>query len=299
MADKWAVASGNWSSTSTWNDGTLPGSGDDVYADGFTVTVNQDVTVLSLNTTQRSGGTAGGRFQITSGTRTINVQTVNAGGNSCIGTSGSTGAVILNAVTLNGSSVNANTRAVLLETAGASSPSVINCTNILGGGSIGAHGVLSSSASLLTVTCTLCQGGSGSSSGGISMGSASSGGMTFTGNVVGGSGSGATGIGISNGVGAVTINGNVEGGTNATAYGISSSSVNAVTVNGIAIASTIAEAVNNASTGTFNIARFRFASNGKSPWTGNGKIFFSPLSTVNGDVVNSSGTLRTLGRVGG
>src|SRR5574343_1032356 len=67
MADKWAVASGNWSSTSTWNDGTLPGPDDDVYADGWTVSVNQSVTILSLNTTQRSGGTSGGEFSLVNG----------------------------------------------------------------------------------------------------------------------------------------------------------------------------------------------------------------------------------------
>ena len=39
MAIRWAIASGNWSSTSTWNGGTLPASDDDVYADGKNVTI--------------------------------------------------------------------------------------------------------------------------------------------------------------------------------------------------------------------------------------------------------------------
>jgi hypothetical protein len=64
MADRYAVANGNWSDTATWDGGTLPGASDDVYADGFTVTIDQDVTVLSIRTTQRSGGTNGGLFDI-------------------------------------------------------------------------------------------------------------------------------------------------------------------------------------------------------------------------------------------
>lgn len=64
MATRWAVQNGNWSATSTWDGGTLPTSADDVFADGRTVTIDQNITVLSLRTTQRSGGTAGGSFQL-------------------------------------------------------------------------------------------------------------------------------------------------------------------------------------------------------------------------------------------
>jgi hypothetical protein len=62
MADRWPLANGNWSNAANWNGGTLPAAGDDVFADGKTVTIDQDVTVLSVRTTQRSGGTAGGSF---------------------------------------------------------------------------------------------------------------------------------------------------------------------------------------------------------------------------------------------
>ena len=63
MADRWyTAASGNWSTAANWNGGTLPQPGDDVYADGKAVTIDQDVNVGSIRTTQRSGGTAGGSF---------------------------------------------------------------------------------------------------------------------------------------------------------------------------------------------------------------------------------------------
>ena len=47
------AASGNWSTAANWKggtlgDGNLPQSGDDVYANGKTVTIDQDITVASL-----------------------------------------------------------------------------------------------------------------------------------------------------------------------------------------------------------------------------------------------------------
>jgi hypothetical protein len=71
MAIKWPLANGNWSNAANWNDGTLPAIDDDVYADGKTVTIDQDVTVLSIRNTERLGGINGGLFQITSGSWTI------------------------------------------------------------------------------------------------------------------------------------------------------------------------------------------------------------------------------------
>lgn len=71
MAVRYAVASGNWSNTATWDGGTFPTSADDVYADGKTVTIDQNITVLSLTNAIRSGGTTGGIFQITNSGYTI------------------------------------------------------------------------------------------------------------------------------------------------------------------------------------------------------------------------------------
>lgn len=84
MAIRYAVQTGNWSDTTTWDGGTIPGAGDDVYADGFTVTIDIiEITVSSLNNGQRSGGTDGGSFiTTTNGARVytcdINASTVTA-----------------------------------------------------------------------------------------------------------------------------------------------------------------------------------------------------------------------------
>jgi hypothetical protein len=64
MAIRYAVATGNWSNTATWNGGTLPTSADDVFTNNFTVTINQNVTVLSLSNRATTGVTAGGTFSI-------------------------------------------------------------------------------------------------------------------------------------------------------------------------------------------------------------------------------------------
>jgi hypothetical protein len=70
MAVRYAVATGNWSNTATWNGGTLPTSADDVYSNGFTVTIDQDVTVLSIRNTAQSPAVSGGGY-ILSGTFTV------------------------------------------------------------------------------------------------------------------------------------------------------------------------------------------------------------------------------------
>ena len=50
MAIKYAVATGLWNATATWNGGVIPIAGDDVYANGFIVTINQNITVTKLST---------------------------------------------------------------------------------------------------------------------------------------------------------------------------------------------------------------------------------------------------------
>jgi hypothetical protein len=49
MATRRAIANGNWSATSTWNGGVLPGNGDTVFANGFNVTLDVDVNIGGVN----------------------------------------------------------------------------------------------------------------------------------------------------------------------------------------------------------------------------------------------------------
>jgi hypothetical protein len=49
-------ANGNWSNSSTWLNSTLPTSASDVWANGRSIDIDTDVTVLSLRTTLNGGG---------------------------------------------------------------------------------------------------------------------------------------------------------------------------------------------------------------------------------------------------
>ena len=51
MATRFAVISGNWSSGGTWDNGSVPVSGDDVHTNGKTITIDQDINVGSLRNT--------------------------------------------------------------------------------------------------------------------------------------------------------------------------------------------------------------------------------------------------------
>jgi hypothetical protein len=104
MAIRYAVAAGNWSSTATWNGGTLPTSADDVYSNNFTVGIDQNITVISLNTTATTGVTAGGFFDVV-GSRTIVCDTIQAGSQYCLRlfTATINSTVVLTCNTINGS----------------------------------------------------------------------------------------------------------------------------------------------------------------------------------------------------
>lgn len=75
MANYKAISTGNWSNIAIWQtwDGSawvaasvLPSSSDDVWANNFTVTIDQDITVLTLRNAANASPvvTAGGQFKI-------------------------------------------------------------------------------------------------------------------------------------------------------------------------------------------------------------------------------------------
>jgi hypothetical protein len=49
MPVRYAVASGNWSNPSIWDNGAVPADGDDVYANGFNVTINQNINPFRIS----------------------------------------------------------------------------------------------------------------------------------------------------------------------------------------------------------------------------------------------------------
>jgi hypothetical protein len=67
MAVRYAIATGNWSNTAIWDGGTLPTAADDVYSNNFTVTIDTNVTVLSIRNTAQTPAVAGGSFILNNG----------------------------------------------------------------------------------------------------------------------------------------------------------------------------------------------------------------------------------------
>jgi len=70
MAFRYAVATGNWSNTATWDGGTLPTAADDVFSNNFTVTIDGTFTVLSIRNTLNAAAptiAAGGQFRYANG----------------------------------------------------------------------------------------------------------------------------------------------------------------------------------------------------------------------------------------
>ena len=90
MAQVYANANGNWSTVANWYSagspyGQLPQAGDTVYANNKTVTIDQDVTVVSINTLAGTTAVAGGQFTIsTAHTITANVYHGGASSQNCL-----------------------------------------------------------------------------------------------------------------------------------------------------------------------------------------------------------------------
>lgn len=110
---RYAVASGNWSNPAIWDGGILPSSTSVVRPNGFTVTINQNITVNELRNDASGPAVAGGSFVLT-GNHTVNIAvsiqcfatsllTYNGTGAAFI-TGTNTGAAIISSTTTNNTS---------------------------------------------------------------------------------------------------------------------------------------------------------------------------------------------------
>jgi hypothetical protein len=81
MANVYAVKSGNWSDTTVWNTGALPTADDDVFSNNFTVTVDQNIDVLSLRNSAAAPIVAGGTFNFNTADIIANVNSIGVGAN--------------------------------------------------------------------------------------------------------------------------------------------------------------------------------------------------------------------------
>jgi hypothetical protein len=192
MANRYAVASGNWSNTATWDGGTLPQAGDDVRANGFTVTINQDINVASIRTDASSPAVAGGGFIVGGNGRVLTCD-VQTGTTTCLICSTNINWFLYgNIRAFAGSSI--------------STPSVSFITTS------GANLTMVGNVNGSSTNSAAKQGYAIQAAGGIIMT------VNLTGNITGGTNGNCGGI-VSNG-GVINITGNITGGTSGTAYGV-------------------------------------------------------------------------------
>jgi hypothetical protein len=222
----------------------LPAADDDVFADGRTVTIDQNVAVLSIRRTQRTGGTAGGIFSV-SGNRTITADIISGAGN--ILNTGS-GTVYINGNIYGPTSSSQNGVVV------GSNCIVWHTGNIFGAAANSSSTVFMSNVAVSTWNIT------GNIFGGTDVGSVGINAqatciINVTGNVTGGNvagNNGATGITVS-GTGTVTIIGTVTGGI--TSFGVNNAAGGTVVIIGSAIGGVGNEAVRNTSIGTVRVTK--------------------------------------------
>lgn len=232
MAKIKAAQSGNWTSTSTWSGGVVPGVGDHAYSNTFTVVIDTNISVEALHNAADAAITAsaGGKFQVASSGITV---TLNAGiQSSDIGASGG----LLQFTHSSGTSSVIATNNSIVPNPGSSFYAIINTSsgtanvtgNIAGGASGNTFGcVLNTSSGTLNITGTVSGGGTLNCPGVINN---STGNVVVNGNVIGGS---SGGIGVDNqNAGSVVVNGNVQGGAGSNSYGIRANSSGPVTING-------------------------------------------------------------------
>ena len=227
MADIRAAQSGDFSATTTWVGGVVPGSGDVAYANTFTVTISDTRTVQAISNASGTSITAGGTFSLLNG---CNLTCTNANGvvqgatsTSCITTPGlalgSTAIVNANITTTvsSASSVTFSTTGTLVWNGNTQSTSIGTAISISGSGILiytGNVGPGSNRAILLSV--------------GIPT-------VTITGNVFAHT-SGTSDTVNNNSTGTLTINGSATGPTTSTALALVNSSTGTMTVNGAIIA---------------------------------------------------------------
>jgi len=303
MANRFAVASGNFNATSTWATtaagspgASVPVAGDNAYANSRTVTITANATCDKISTQAENGATGSGGFILNSGvTLTANVS---SGPTSCMSVSYASP----NSATVSGSvtgGTSANSSGITFTGSG-----TLNVSgNVTGGSNVSSYGIYLNSAGTLNITGNVLAGSSGygvniasftnsctvtgtvTASGNDGLSSASLGALSVTGNIYGSSSS-ASSYGVSvTAAGTVSIAGNCYGGTAVSTHGLYIGAAATVTVTGSVYGSDTAGGgagvTNNSGSSSVNIVGS--AVGGKQ---------------VSGAVNSSTGTLKAVRAVG-
>jgi hypothetical protein len=293
MADKWPLANGNWSNAANWNGGTKPVAGDDVFADGRTISMDESFTVATLRNTARSGGTTGGTFNFSSGgisgscTSTIINTSLIAAATNLIQVTATTGTVTLNFSSSISLPSIGNSTTLILHSGNCNLN--LNGTTFTGDMNTFSSCITKTSTGTITITGNIIGNTTVANQSGTSILNSSAGNTILIGNIIGSTvnGNSIPNTGITQTAGNLTITGNVTGGTNGSTggnFGVTFSGTT-ITVNGNVNggSGTLAHGINF--TGTSCIINGNIVG---GSLTGNGIITSGNTVTVNGVVTGGN-----------
>lgn len=269
-----ASKAGNWSDSTVWNGGVLPGAAganDDADSNAFTVTIDQTINLNGgalIGTNSGAGGFSATAARTITANITSTVRTVLT----MTHTTGTT--------TITGNLVGGSAASCIAATStGAGIVTIVG--NITGGSNASAYGYHENGASsVVNVTGNITGGANGV---GLFIAAGTS--LTMTGNCTGGTTSGSHGLNVSAGTPVVSITGNAYGGTNlASAYGVTHAAASAVTITGSAVGGLGGFGANNSGAGSLTVGRA--IGNLYGPGGTHTNIFAGIAGTNNGSSVN-------------
>lgn len=260
MANVYAVKSGNWSDTTLWNTNSLPTTVDDVFANNFTVYVDGNYRVLSVQNLSATSITRGGSFILNNGV-SLSANVIGGGNTNifCVRflSAAPAFANITGNISTSGSLVNVQ-NAFALELSSTGTLTVFG--SALGGNNNGSGTGVSDGYIQVNAPGTLNIFGSvqGSLNGNVYWGihNRAAGTVNVVGNVIGRTVStgGVTQYVINNNsTGTINVTGNVQGGVDNTNVGIWNNATGIVNVRG-SVTGGLGSTANNGARGVFNNA---------------------------------------------
>jgi len=227
MPNRWPISSGNWSNSAIWSGSIIPTASDDVFANGQTVNIDTNVTILTLQNIATGSVVANGTFYLNNNvTVTANITVAISGIlTDIVQITGSNSATII------GNLTGGQRRALTLSDA--SSINIIG--NVTAGAGASFHGISHNSTGNLIMSGSIIGPTSAQSFGIVQI---NTGNIYVTGSTYSRT-TAASGGGISStSTGNIYVRGNVTGSFNASSYGISKTTAGNIEVNGNCISLT-------------------------------------------------------------
>ena len=306
MANRYAVANGNWSNTATWDGGTLPGVGDDVRPNGFAVTVDQNIDVVSLRNTAFAPAVAGGTFNFNTSAVTANISgniVMDTAATSFIQVTATTGLVTINIP--NGAIAGMTLANSTMISYSGNCNLTFTCISFVGGAVSSASNVtfLSKTSTGVFIFNGNITGRAASNPGvGPSMILSTASTNTINGNITGGGGaSGTTGSqAVSISAGNLTINGNLIGGINSggNGFALAATTNGTISIVGSITGGSTSVAISQ-TVGTMNITGNIVGGSGNNAISTGGILNITGNVTGVATAINSSGTITITGTITG